>query len=141
MILPSSIEHLDRVCELEKQFGAEAFSRRSLRRFIMNESLVIFVDNSGYVIGYAIVLRKKNSYKARLYSFMIDEKFRGNGLGSAYLSALIHEETGVDGIILEASENNEPAIRMYHRAGFEVIQRVQNYYKDGSGAIKMLKKL
>jgi len=141
MIRTSSLTDLDSVFELEKQFGAEAFNRKSLRRFILSGSLLVFVDNFDVVIGSAILLRRKNSDKIRLYSFIVDQKFRGKGVGRAYLHALLERDLGASGMILEVSETNHPAIGLYTKAGFQPTQRLENYYRDGSGAIKMFKKL
>jgi len=140
MIRHSSLRDLDSVCELEKQFGAEAFQKRSLRRFHKNGSLLVFADNRDYVIGSAILLRRSNSNIVRLYSFIVDQKFRGKGVGRAYLDSLILSTEAL-GIKLEVSEANLPAIGLYTKAGFQPLQRVENYYHDGSAAIKMYKDL
>ena len=102
---------------------------------------MVFVDNFDVVIGSAILLRRKNSDKIRLYSFIVDQKFRGKGVGRAYLHALLERDLGASGMILEVSETNHPAIGLYTKAGFQPTQRLENYYRDGSGAIKMFKKL
>jgi len=139
MIRHSSLRDLDSVCELEKQFGAEAFNRRSLRRFIMNGSLLVFADNFDHVIGSAILLRRNNSNNVRLYSFIVDQKFRGKGVGQSYLHALLQRDMGASRMNLEVSEANLPAIGLYTKAGFQPFQRHENYYRDGSAAIKMFK--
>ena len=141
MIKNSRAADLNAIYELEKQFGADAFSKRSLRRFHENGNLLVFLDNQDTIIGSAIVVHRKNSDKVRLYSFIIDQKFRGMGVGKTYLETLLSIPWDAIWMILEVSEGNHPAIHVYQKAGFEEIQRIEGYYSDGSSAIKMIKNL
>jgi ribosomal protein S18 acetylase RimI-like enzyme len=141
MIKNSRAADLNAIYELEKQFGADAFSKRSLRRFHENGNLLVFLDNQDTIIGSAIVVHRKNSDKVRLYSFVIDQKFRGMGVGKTYLETLLSIPWDAIWMILEVSEGNHPAIHVYQKAGFEEIQRIEGYYSDGSSAIKMIKNL
>lgn len=141
MIKNSRAADLNAIYELEKQFGADAFSKRSLRRFHENGNLLVFLDNQDTIIGSAIVVHRKNSDKVRLYSFVIDQKFRGMGVGKTYLETLLSIQWDAIWMILEVSEGNHPAIHVYQKAGFEEIQRIEGYYSDGSSAIKMIKNL
>ena len=141
MIKNSRAADLNAIYELEKQFGADAFSNRSLRRFHENGNLLVFLDNQDTIIGSAIVVHRKNSDKVRLYSFVIDQKFRGMGVGKTYLETLLSIPWDAIWMILEVSEGNHPAIHVYQKAGFEEIQRIEGYYSDGSSAIKMIKNL
>ena len=140
MVRSAVVEDLNGLFELEQQFGAEAFTKKTLRRFLSKGKNRLFVleDAMGRMVGSAIVLRRKNSTKARLYSFIIHEKHRGAGMGSAYLRLILERLAGkVDTVTLEVSENNEAAIRMYEACGFELDGRVEGYYRDGSAALKM----
>jgi ribosomal protein S18 acetylase RimI-like enzyme len=137
MIKPASITDLDAVLELEKQFGAEAFSKRSLRHFINTGALRVFIDNEANIIGSAILLERKNSNKVRLYSFIIDERFRGKGVGRSYLHALMFSNPSWREMCLEVSVNNTPAIRLYKSLGFQEQKRLNEFYSDGSDAIKL----
>ena len=141
MIKNSRAADLNAIYELEKQFGADAFSKRSLRRVHENGNLLVFLDNQDTIIGSAIVVHRKNSDKVRLYSFVIDQKFRGMGVGKTYLETLLSIPWDAIWMILEVSEGNHPAIHVYQKAGFEEIQRIEGYYSDGSSAIKMIKNL
>ena len=140
MIKIASLDYLDAIYKLEKQFGAEAFTKKSLRHFILTGQLYVFVDNDDNVIGSAIVTKRKNSKKVRLYSFIVDEMYRGLGVGKVYLHILLSNITAKE-ITLEVSENNIPAIKLYRLLGFEKTGVKTEYYKDGSSAIIMKKVL
>ena len=55
-----------------------------------------------------------------LWRFMIDEKFQGNGYGTAALQAIIQyfRDHGTNNIRLSAKETNTAALSMYRKAGF-----------------------
>ncbi len=40
---------------------------------------------------------------------------------------------GARTVFLEVDENNEPALRLYHRAGFREVSRRPNYYPGAEG--------
>jgi ribosomal-protein-alanine N-acetyltransferase len=140
MVRMAIVEDLNSLFELEQQFGAEAFTKKALRRFLSKgkNQCYIFEDNFGGIIGSAIVLRRKGSEKARLYSFIIDEKYRNQGVGRQYLRVVLEDVAKkAASITLEVSERNLSAIRMYQSCGFEEVDWLEGYYKDGSAAIKM----
>jgi len=43
----------------------------------------------------------------------------------------------VERIILEVSEKNTPALRLYEKVGFKRVGMRKNYYPDGSNALLM----
>lgn len=55
-----------------------------------------------------------------LWRFMIDEKFQGNGYGTAALQAIIQyfRDHGANNIRLSTKETNAAALSMYRKAGF-----------------------
>ena len=140
MVRDASINELNAIYELEKQFGVEAFNLRSLRHFINKRALKVYVINNN-IVGSAIVLERKNSTKVRLYSFIIDYKYRGQYFGEAFLSALNTLNGKWTEIRLEVSHTNTTAINLYSKQDFQPYKVIKNYYKDGSDAIKMKKLL
>lgn len=62
------------------------------------------------------------------------------GLAGILLTAALdaaREELGAERMLLEVSDANVPAVRLYHGHGFEVIDRRRRYYPDGSDALIM----
>jgi ribosomal protein S18 acetylase RimI-like enzyme len=141
MIRIAKLEDLDLILTIEKQFGEEAFSKSSLRRFILNERLLVYCQNE--IVGYAIVLLRSNSNKARLYSIAVAEQYQGKGYGSAILTAAesLAIKKGRSVMILEVASRNVPARSLYNMSGYTPIAEFDNYYKNGDSAIRMEKKL
>jgi [ribosomal protein S18]-alanine N-acetyltransferase len=73
--------------------------------------------------------------EAEILSIAVAEGYRGRGLsGNLLLTHLGHlAGRGVRTVFLEVEENNQPAKRLYGRAGFTVIGRRERYYKQDAG--------
>lgn len=68
-----------------------------------------------------------------LLAIVVDEKFRGKGVGTRLLRALeklAKEKFHIEVLHLEVYENN-PAVRLYERLGFQKYGRQPHFIKDG----------
>jgi ribosomal-protein-alanine N-acetyltransferase len=85
------------------------------------------------IIGFAV--SRLAADEAEILSIAVDESFRGRGLSrDLLLTHLGHlAGRGVRSIFLEVEENNQPARRLYQRAGFAVVGRRERYYREASG--------
>lgn len=95
------------------------------------------------VLGYGTVLFRRNSRRARLYSFCLHPEARGRGLAQRLLTALeqLAVAQGCTQFDLEVHTGNGAAIALYERHGFEKCGRLRDYYADGAAAWKMRKAL
>ena len=84
-------------------------------------------------IGFA--MSRIGADEAEILSIAIDPRFRGQGLSlSLLLTHLGHlAGRGVKTVFLEVEENNQPARRLYDRAGFAVAGRRERYYRQAGG--------
>ncbi|WP_214475911.1 peptidase C39 family protein [Mesorhizobium sp. dw_380] len=136
---------VDDLAAIEKAvFSSDRISRRSFRLFIERETaetLVAEVD--GRVAGYTIVLFRKGSGVARLYSIAVGPFFGGLGVGRQLLSSA--EEAAFEHnrmmLRLEVREDNARAICIYEQAGYRKIGREPGYYEDGATALRYEKTL
>lgn len=69
-----------------------------------------------------------------LMNIVVDKSLRGKGLAKRLLQYVIKVSKN-ERILLEVSENNEIAIKLYKAYGFKEISRRKNYYKDKSAII------
>jgi [ribosomal protein S18]-alanine N-acetyltransferase len=85
------------------------------------------------VIGFAV--SRLAADEAEILSIAIDAAQRGRGLSrQLLLTHLGHlAGRGVCKIFLEVEENNQPARRLYERAGFGVVGRRERYYRQPGG--------
>jgi [ribosomal protein S18]-alanine N-acetyltransferase len=85
------------------------------------------------IIGFAVSRIAVD--EAEILSIAIETGHRGRGLSrDLLLTHLGHlAGRGVRTIFLEVEENNQPARRLYERAGFAVVGRRERYYKQPGG--------
>jgi [ribosomal protein S18]-alanine N-acetyltransferase len=85
------------------------------------------------VIGFAV--SRMAADEAEILSIAVAASHRGRGLSrNLLLTHLGHlAGHGVRTIFLEVEENNQPARRLYERAGFSVAGRRERYYQQPGG--------
>ncbi|PWB71238.1 GNAT family N-acetyltransferase [candidate division GN15 bacterium] len=125
-------------------FGDDQFSRSQLRHLITRANATTYVlEMDGKIVGSAIMVWRKNSRIGRLYSILISNEVQGRGLGKLLLTKCEADakKRGCTRVSLEVRADNRPAIALYLKYGYEIIDSLPGYYADGSNGLKMLKKL
>jgi ribosomal protein S18 acetylase RimI-like enzyme len=117
---------------------------RSIRRLIGRKSARLRVAvGRGELRGYHLVLFRKGSSVARLYSIAVDGTHRGAGIGRRLLADAEGVAAGrrKRALRLEVREDNLSAIRLYQRRGYRLIGRYAGYYADKTDALRYEKPL
>jgi ribosomal-protein-alanine N-acetyltransferase len=85
------------------------------------------------LVGFAV--SRMAADEAEILSIAVAASHRGRGLSrNLLLTHLGHlAGRGVRTVFLEVEENNQPARRLYQRAGFGVAGRRERYYQQASG--------
>ena len=65
--------------------------------------------------------------------FFIEENYRKKGYGTLLLKEL--EKEKIEKIMLEVNKENIPALNLYKKSGFIIINVRKNYYKDKDALI------
>nr|WP_159587868.1 GNAT family N-acetyltransferase [Chelativorans xinjiangense] len=136
----SDIDQLDAI--ERGAFTHDRLSRRSLRGCMRRETAqMIVADCGGALAGYCLVLFRKSSRIARLYSLAVAPCYAGSGVGRALLAAAEQAARGQARLLLrlEVREDNLRAIGLYERGGYRRFGRKPGYYGDGAAAIRMEK--
>ncbi|PHR65773.1 GNAT family N-acetyltransferase [Pseudidiomarina marina] len=125
----------------ERCFDYSRMGARSFRRLLKGTSAHIYVCTSenGQLIGYYLLLTRKNSRRWRLYSIAAAPEARGSGLGRVLLEHAIHtaQKHGAISLGLEVKVDNSAAIRLYEKLNFAVIDLLPGYYDDGTDGYRM----
>ena len=84
-------------------------------------------------VGFSV--SRMGADEAEILSIAVAESHRGRGLSnSLLLTHLGHlAGRGIRTVFLEVEENNQPARRLYERAGFSVVGRRERYYRQSGG--------
>lgn len=71
-----------------------------------------------------------------ILSIYVEEKYRKKNLGSSLLEELINNNRYLkQSIMLEVSTNNTPAINLYKKMGFQIINIRKKYYENGDAYV------
>jgi [ribosomal protein S18]-alanine N-acetyltransferase len=85
------------------------------------------------IVGFSI--SRMAADEAEILSIAIAKSHRGRGLSSKLLLTHLGHLAGygIRTVFLEVEENNQPARRLYGRAGFAVVGRRERYYRQPGG--------
>lgn len=145
-IRPAVRADLPALLQLEDAgFSSDRISDRSFRRFLKQPQDILLVAEAaeGGLLGYGLLLRRRGTRLARLYSLVVSSKARGQGVGRQLLQAL-EDEAQAEGsrfIRLEVRTDNAGAIALYRSCGYRTLGEREGYYEDGSNALQMEKRL
>jgi [ribosomal protein S18]-alanine N-acetyltransferase len=119
-------------------FRSDRLSRRSLAALTKSPSAAFLVACRGAtLLGYAVLLFRRGTKAARLYSIAVTADEAGRGVGSRLLSAAedAARKRSAARLRLEVRADNPAAIRFYERRGYEQVGQRAGYYEDGMTAL------
>lgn len=102
------------------------------------EGQFVSSDFIGKAIGYLCSV-KTESGGARIMMFAVHPQYRGRGLGTELMDALILRARmeGLRYITLEVREENISSRKFYKGRGFIELEVLNRYYSDGGNGIRM----
>lgn len=126
-------DDLPALARMEQElFGPGAWSSASLaeelqgpgRWYIGAEDVA-----TGELVGYAGLWY--DGFDAQVMTIGTDAAHQGAGVGTVILDALVAHarELGAGNVLLEVRVDNDPALRLYERAGFRRMGRRRGYYQ------------
>jgi ribosomal-protein-alanine N-acetyltransferase len=100
-------------------------------------TFLVATDNPGQVLGYCVA--SINGASAHLISIAVLRHVRRKGAATLLLRELFRRLVGfnVEEVWLEVNVKDKGAIELYLKLGFGKLMTVDNYYSDGSPAVKM----
>lgn len=98
------------------------------------ESRVLTADDQ--LCGVALISPRPALHTSRVAAMGIAREARGKGAGSWLMKKLIDNarERGDREMVLEVIEQNEPAVKLYRKYGFESMRRLVGYTRSGRDA-------
>lgn len=105
-----------------------------INEYLKNENYIILVSKSDHMEGFAIFYKNIDFFELEL--IIISEQSRNKGIASNLIQTFITEycKKG-DEIILEVSNKNKIAIKLYEKYGFQTINIRKNYYNDSDAYV------
>lgn len=134
---------LSQLVMLEKScFATDRLSKRSFSHWIKSSHRVFLVAKSqAKVVAYGLVIMRKGTRLARLYSIAVDQDFAGKGIGRQLLLALENKTVAAGKLFLrlEVEKTNQRAINLYQSMGYKIFGDYEHYYENNGDAFRMQK--
>lgn len=142
----ADISDLDDLEILEQRsFDGDRMSRAQYRRHLASDSARVLVASVGrrHFLGSAVVFFRKRSGVARLYSLASRPEARGKGVGTALVEAAeaAARRRRCRALRLEVRTDNQAAIALYQRMGYQRTGCLEGYYEDGADGWRYEKQL
>lgn len=121
-------------------FTEDRIAPRGWRRLLMQPSALVLVAPRNTAINGALVLLfRRGTEVARVYSIAVAEPARGAGMGGTLIewAVLAAAARGCTAMRLETRLDNHPARALFARHGFTVTGRTERYYQDGMAALRL----
>jgi ribosomal protein S18 acetylase RimI-like enzyme len=142
-------EDISAIVPLEQAvFPGDRLSRRSFLRLCQGKSAVSLVAEAWAhkdkaLAGYAVVLLRKTSGIARLYSIAVSPAYQGQGVAKRLIEATEKEaaKRAKTRMRLEVRADNKTAITLYLKLGYKPFGNRLRYYDDGMDALRFEKTL
>jgi len=134
-----ALEYVENSC-----FDADRLSRRQLRHWLKADNKLIQVALlNNKIVAYGLVILRKGTSLARLYSLAVMTQARGKGIANGIIlrleKACIADNRAY--LRLEVSQNNTAAINLYKSLGYQEFGYYEHYYADDSNALRMQKSI
>lgn len=137
--LPADVPAL---LELEALFPSDRMSAATLRRFLRVPTAAVWVAEAQTVLGSLVLLTRRNSGVARIYSVVVAPQARGQGLARQLVAtAESHARKHQHCISLEVRADNHAARGLYRKLGYAETKVLQGYYEDGADGLRLTKPL
>ena len=133
---PARQDDLAAIMELERAgFAvAEQWSERSWQSELVADGRRVLIARAHRLVG---VISVRTGREAELLRLAVDPRARRQGVGAALVRAGVRAAgfAGARAMLLEVRWDNEPAIALYQRLGFEQLAARANYYGPGLDAL------
>jgi ribosomal-protein-alanine N-acetyltransferase len=128
--------------EFAKLHGASfrhGWSDGEFERLLIERNVVAHRATAGGAVQ-GFILSRLAADEAEILSVAVTQPRRSRGLATALLKLHLARLAGLGAraVFLEVDEDNEPALRLYRRAGFREVGRRPGYYQQGNGNAALL---
>ena len=134
----ASIKLLDRLYTIEEQcFNEEAFTKRQIAYLLTDYNTIALVakaDNE--VAGFVIIqIELDNNEFGHIVTLNIAPNYRHKGIATKLMQEIesLLKQRGVSECHLEVREDNNPAIKLYQKLGYQTMGKLDRYYGKKHG--------
>jgi ribosomal-protein-alanine N-acetyltransferase len=131
-------KHADAAAALHARCFSDSWPAHAFRTLLYTGSHGFVFLEQDLAIG--LILARQAADEAEILTFAVDPAYRNRGIGTELMVFLISSLEGgaTKRVFLEVSENNQPALCLYRKMGFEKIGERSGYYRNDGEAVTAL---
>lgn len=143
-VKPVKYEDLGEIYQMEeKTFDQSSFSKELFEKLLNLHLLFLKLekeDSPKNIIGFLIMIKDKRD-RANLINLLIDATYRNRGWGSFLLEQALDrirmDYPKIHTVVLNVKIGNTPAIHLYKKFNFKIVEKIEDYYQTGESAYVM----
>jgi len=144
-IRQATLADVSRLCEIENScFDSDRLSRRSFKWMIDKaHALLLVAEHDELLVAYVLLLYSQGTSLGRVYSLAVEKSWRQYGIAALLMTTA--EQAALDDgrsfLRLEVRPDNDKAIRLYEKLGYQPFDIVTDFYEDHADALRLMKVL
>ena len=138
MVNKISLEYLDAFNKLGFQVNSNFSNLYNLSKIIESQYDYVYgyyLDDK--LVGFVHITKLYETMD--IVNVVVDREVRKQGIATKLINYVIDLFDDIDNVMLEVNENNIPALSLYKKNNFEIINKRNNYY--GSDAALIMKRV
>ena len=130
---------LRRVHEIEDMSFSHPYDINILKQLFDLGVGFLVAQIGNYVVGYILFWIVEED-RGHIISLAVDQNYKRQKIGTKLINTAIATFTkfNIFKITLEVRAENKEAVDFYQSIGFELVEKVDNYYENGEDAFKMV---
>ena len=129
MIREAEYKDINELNELGTKLIPNFLKTYDLNNYINNSNYIILVYEEENIEAFLLIRKNLDFYE--IEALYVNENYRKKGIASKLLTFFLDNYSKKDEeIILEVNTNNEPAINLYRKFAFFVINTRKKYYNS-----------
>jgi [ribosomal protein S18]-alanine N-acetyltransferase len=127
------------IAALHGQSFQRGWSEQEIEGLLLDRHVITYRAQIGPKLAGFIMSRLVED-EAEILSVAVARRQRGRSLARQLLDLNLRRLAGLGAraVFLEVGEQNDPALRLYRRAGFTQVSRRPNYYQGSNGQAALL---
>ena len=119
-------------------FDDGGIGRWTIMPFVRYGKVYVLLENEE-IVSVAEIMRTFDTKDAYIYGFFTKEKFSRKGYGSVLLNFIINEmeKSGIEAVTLTVDPENEKAVNLYLKHGFEKAELLTEEYGENEDRLYM----
>ena len=134
----ATIRHLDTLYQIEEQcFSEEAFTKRQIAYLLTDyNTIALAAKTQNEVAGFIIAqVETDESEYGHIITVNVALNYRHKGVAIKLLheTESLLKDRGISECRLEVREDNNAAIKLYHKLGYQTMGKLERYYGKKHG--------